>query len=96
MPCPVRNAILGAIVLIALLAGCPSENHPPFQLQITPADIDDAIPGQACVFLVTVTDRPLTPGISGPVELSVSGSGAGNGRKWRPGQGRSSGDNGYT
>jgi len=76
MPYPVRYAILAATVAITLLAGCPSENQPPFQIHVIPADIDDAIPGQACVFLVTVTDRPLTAGIAGPVELSASGSGA--------------------
>ena len=67
-------------VAVALLAvvGCIPEDEPPaFTLAVTPETITDSIPGQMCVFLVTVTEDEADAGDAGPVQITASGSGAG-------------------
>ncbi|SCP94955.1 hypothetical protein [Anaerobium acetethylicum] len=63
--------------ILFLTSGCskPTEEGSPFSLEMMPEQLNgDSIPGQRCVFLVTITDE--SPTGENPVELSAEASNA--------------------
>lgn len=61
--------LIAVPVLAVLLCACPPG---PFEMSVVPEQILDSIPGQQCVFLVTVEDTGEAGGLAGPVALAVS------------------------
>lgn len=66
------------VLMVAALAvvGCPCFGPAPFTLDVTPTHIADCIPGQRCVFLVTVAEPDAGKPLSTLVHITVSGFGA--------------------
>jgi hypothetical protein len=71
----VRNAILCGLGLALLNCGCPGIQPKTFTLKVAPEAIDDTIPGQNRVLLVTVEeDDPASD--AGPVTVTATADGA--------------------
>jgi hypothetical protein len=74
--------VSGTVVLV-LVCGCPGTNPAPepasepatFNLKVVPEAIEDTIPGQSCVLLVTIEEDDPTAA-AGPVTVTATAEGA--------------------
>ena len=70
-----RYSFFFASALVVFLCGCPGPGPTTFTLKVVPEEIEDTIPGQSCVLLVTIEeDDPAAR--TGPVTITASAQGA--------------------
>lgn len=70
-----RCTLLCGLTLAIFLGGCSGIEPAAFTLKVTPEEIEDTIPGQVCVLLVTIEeDDPAAA--AGPVTITAAAEGA--------------------
>lgn len=70
-----RSSVFAVCALAGLLCGCPGTGPATFTMKVTPEEIDDTIPGQVCVLLVTIEENDPTAA-AGPVTITATAEGA--------------------
>lgn len=66
-----RRSLLCTFTLMVFLCGCPGPGPATFTMTVVPEEIEDTIPGQVCVLLVTIEEEdPATA--AGPVAITAS------------------------
>ncbi len=70
-----HRCLFCAFALIVLSCGCPGTTPLTFTMDVTPAEIEDTIPGQVCVLLVTIEEND-PAAEAGPVTITATANGA--------------------
>jgi hypothetical protein len=70
-----RYALFCTFILVVLLYGCPGPGPATFTLTVVPEEIEDTIPGQLCVLLVTIEEVD-SAATNGSVTITASAQGA--------------------
>jgi len=70
-----RYSLFIVLALAVFLCGCPGPEPTTFALKVVPEEIEDTIPGQLCVLLVTIEEVD-SAATTGPVTITTSAQGA--------------------
>ena len=70
-----RYSTFFASALAVFLCGCPAPGPATFTMKVVPEEIDDTIPGQVCVVLVTIEEED-PAATAGPVTITATAEGA--------------------
>jgi len=70
-----RCTLFFGLVLVVFACGCPAIEPASFVLKVVPEEIEDTIPGQRCVLLITIEEDDPTA-VTGPVTISATAEGA--------------------
>lgn len=70
-----RSSLFCTFTLMVFLCGCPAPGPATFTMKVVPEEIEDVIPGQVCVLLVTIEEED-PAAAARPVAITASAEGA--------------------